>query len=310
MLPSLLPAPMIGVITFTLMLFALLFWGGLCFVPVMLLRLLLPFPLVQKHLSAWLEWIAQSWVGTNQLIFSTTHAPRFFLEDQCELDPSRSYLLISNHQSWADILLLFDLFHGRTPFLRFFLKKELIWVPLVGIICWALDMPFMQRSSRKGSADPEVRNQDLRTTRAFCEKYRGHPITVVNFIEGTRFTLDKRDAQGAPYKHLLKPKSAGTSFTLNAMGDQFAGIIDVTLVYQSRGENRLWSWLCGQQRDMGMHVCLRPIPPDLISGNYDADPAFRKRFQHWLGSIWQEKDRRIDEMRDSLQRDVTDARPA
>ena len=303
MLPGLLPPIVIGVITFSVMLVALIFWGLICFMPVALLRVLLPFPAAQRGLGQELEGIGKAWVGTNHRIYGVTHAPRFKLEDQSRLDPSGSYLLICNHQSWADILLLFDLFHGRAPFLRFFLKKELIWVPLVGVICWALDMPFMQRSSRKGAnVDPAVRNQDLETTRAFCEKYRGHPITVVNFIEGTRLTEAKRQAQGAPFRHLLKPKSAGTSFTLNAMGDQFAGIVDVTLVYRNTAGNTLWSWLCGEQRDMAIHVRVRDIPPDIVTGNYDSDPAFRARFQDWLRQIWQEKDDRIAATRAAFDR--------
>lgn len=300
-LPAFLPAPLIGVLTFLLMLIALLFWGVICFIPVMLLRLLMPFRAAQQRLSRVLEAIGSAWVGTNHQLYRLLHAPSFQLDDQCQPEAGKSYLLISNHQSWSDILLLFDLFHGRTPFLRFFLKKELIWVPLVGIICWALDMPFLQRSSRKSAArDPAVRARDLETTRRFCEKYRGLPITVVNFLEGTRCTPAKREAQGAPFRNLLRPKSAGMSFTLNAMGEQFAGIIDVTLVYRDDGENRLWSWLCGRQGTMAMHCCLRDIPPEMLTGNYDEDAEFRTHFQEWLNDLWQEKDARIARMRDAL----------
>lgn len=301
MLRARLPAPLIGVLSFVLMLAALLFWGLLCFLPVAILRLLLPMPSVRTLLARRLERIGQAWVGTNQRIYTLMHAPRFQLHDVVDLDPDRSYLLVCNHQSWADILLLFDRFHGRVAFLRFFLKKELIWVPLIGFICWALDMPFMQRSSRKGTQlDPAARRRDLETTRRFCQKYRGQAITVVNFAEGTRCTEAKRQAQGQPYRHLLRPKAAGMSFTLKAMGDQFAGIIDVTLVYQPRGGNRLWSWLCGQQRDMAIHVCLREIPPAMITGDYEADPVFRATFKHWLETIWREKDARIDRVRSRL----------
>ncbi len=55
------------------------------------------------------------------------------------------YLVSSNHQSWVDILVLQRIFHGRIPFLKFFLKQELIWVPVIGLAWWALDFPFMKR---------------------------------------------------------------------------------------------------------------------------------------------------------------------
>ena len=297
MISALLPAWLVGVTTFLVMLIVLLFWGLLFFVPVMLLKLFIPIPVVRDFLSKVLAAIATQWVASNRLVFRILHAPQWRIDDNARLDPNQSYLLISNHQSWADILILFDLLHGRTPFLRFFLKKQLIWVPLVGVICWALDMPFLQRSSSKsGVATPRVRERDLAATRGFCEKFRGKPITVVNFVEGTRHTQAKRLAQNSELHHLLRPKSAGISFTLNAMGDQFAGIIDVTLAYQETGAPLLWSWLCGRQNHMSIHVDTLPIPPEMLSGDYDHDPKFREHFQNWLKAIWLRKDARLERM--------------
>ena len=294
------PAWLVGVMTFLVMLAVLLFWGGLIFLPIMLLKLVLPFPLAQKTLSKLLVAIASQWVASNQLVFRVMHTPHWNLDYRAQLDPRKSYLLISNHQSWADILILFDLFHGRAPFLRFFLKRELIWIPLVGVICWALDMPFMKRHSREAiAANPALRDEDLATTRQFCEKYRRRSITVVNFLEGTRFSESKRASSGSPYRHLLRPKSAGMSFTLNAMGEQFGGVIDVTLAYQHATKPTLWSWMCGEQSAMDIHVDTLPIPQDLIRGDYEADDEFRARFQNWVNGIWLRKDARLERMLNS-----------
>jgi 1-acyl-sn-glycerol-3-phosphate acyltransferase len=242
--------------------------------------------------------VAQQWVASNQLVYRVMYAPAWHLDYRAKLDPSKSYLLICNHQSWADIQILFDLFHGRTHFPRFFLKQELIWVPIIGAACWALDMPFMKRHSREAiAANPALRNEDLATTRQFCEKYLHRPITVVNFLEGTRFSESKRDTTGSPYRHLLKPKTAGLSFTLNAMGEQFGGIIDVTLAYlPTRRKNLVWSWLCGEQAQMAIHVHTLPIPSELIHGDYEADAEFRARFQAWVNGIWSRKDARLERM--------------
>ncbi|WP_420464899.1 acetyltransferase [Panacagrimonas sp.] len=298
MISVLLPAWLVGVLTFLVMLAVLLFWSLLFFLPVMLLKLLLPFPILQGPFAQVLAGIASQWVASNQLVFRVMHAPAWHLDYHARLDPHKSYVLVCNHQSWADILILFDLFHGRTPFLRFFLKQELIWIPLIGVICWALDMPFMKRHSREAiDANPALRDEDLATTRRFCEHYRNRPITAVNFLEGTRFSEAKRQARRSPYRHLLRPKSAGLSFMLNAMGEQFGGVIDVTLAYQQVSRKPLlWSWLCGEQSGMTIHVDSLPIPADLLHGNYDRDEEFRARFQHWANSIWSRKDLRLDRM--------------
>lgn len=300
MVSVLFPGWLVGCMTFLVMLVVLLFWGGMLLLPFALLRVLLPIPGLRELLSKLVVGCATQWVASNQLVFRVMHAPQWQLDWRAQLDPKKSYLLISNHQSWADILILFDLFHGRTPFLRFFLKQELIWVPLIGVICWALDMPFMKRHSREAvAANPKLRDEDLATTRRFCEQYQRQPITVVNFLEGTRYTEAKRAAGGAPFRHLLRPKSAGMSFTLNAMGEQFGGIIDVTLAYQPSKTSILWSWLCGEQSQMSIHVDMLPIPDEMIRGDYEADAAFRARFQTWVNSIWSRKDARLEHMQDN-----------
>lgn len=308
MISVLLPAPLVGVLTFAVMLVVLLFWGGLLLLPLALLRALLPLPGLREWLSNLIVAVATQWVASNQLLYRLMHAPHPQLDWRAQLDPKKSYLLIANHQSWADILVLFDLLHGRTHFLRFFLKQELIWVPIVGTACWALDMPFMKRHSREAvTRNPALRGEDLATTRRFCEKYRARPITVVNFLEGTRCTPTKREATGSPYRHLLKPKSAGLSFTLNAMGEQFDAIVDVTLAYQPTRRALLWSWLCGEQAGMVIHVDSLPIPADMIRGDYESDAEFRARFQAWVNGLWSRKDARLDRMLSGA--DPAQARP-
>jgi 1-acyl-sn-glycerol-3-phosphate acyltransferase len=141
-----------------------------------------------------------------------------------------------------------------------------------------MDMPFMTRKS--GAAD-------LETTRRACEVYREVPVTVVNFLEGTRFTPAKHAQMQSPYARLLRPKAGGIAYTLNAMGDQFAGILDVTLFYQPTQRALAWSWLCGEQADLRMHVRVRPVPVELAQG------AAREHLHGWLHDVWQEKDARL-----------------
>lgn len=308
MLSYWLPAPLIGALTVAIMFVALLFWFCVM-LPGVLLRLL-PHPALQRQAARYCVGVARCWVGTNQLIFRALHPMNWEIEFNGSPDPRRSYLLIGNHQSWADILVLLDVFHGRVPFLRFFLKYELLYVPIIGLVCWAMDFPFMKRHTRETlAARPQLRNEDLETTRRTCAVYKTQPVTVVNFLEGTRFTEVKRQGRHSPFRHLLRPKSAGVAFTLGAMGEQFAGVLDVTLAYRPpRDKSLLWSWLCGEQDQISLIVDLLPIPADLLHGDYDQDPAYRARVQRWVNGIWERKDERLKRLLDPQQQ--PDARAA
>lgn len=287
-----LPKPVIGTLTVVLMVPSLLLWSGLM-IPAMFMKLL-PLFTLQRWCSRYCVWSARRWVGTNQLIFRLLHglpaADTYgHLELDAALQPGRSYLLVCNHQSWADILILFASFHGRVPFLRFFLKRDLIYVPIIGLVCWAMDFPFMTRKS--GAAD-------IATTRRACAVYKLDPVTVVNFLEGTRFTKAKHAAKQSPYQHLLRPKAAGLSYTLNAMGEQFEALINVTLVYQPTQRTLVWSWLCGEQRNVRLHTTVSPLPADLLAGDYAGDASFRERFQAWVNGLWAVKDAQLQRFRD------------
>jgi 1-acyl-sn-glycerol-3-phosphate acyltransferase len=259
--------------------------------------LLLPWRPAQDVLRRVAVGFADNWAATIRLISRLLHAPEWEVDWRATLDPRKSYLLVSNHQSWADIPILADLFYGRAPFPRFFLKRELLWMPIIGAGCWAMDFPFMKRHSREAvTANPALRNEDVAATRRACEIFKTAPVTVVNFAEGTRFTEAKRLARQSPFRHLLRPKSAGLSFTLNAMGEQFDGLIDVTFAYRQTDKPLLWSWLCGEQNHLAVHVDLVDIPADLIHGDYDGDAEFRARFQEWINGVWARKDARLETM--------------
>lgn len=300
MLSMLLPAPLIGVLTVGLMLVNLM-GIGVMLAPGILIKALVPIAPVRRQATRYLLAVADLWVLFNGLIYRLLQDVRWQIEIDGRIEPGRSYLIVCNHQSWADILVLADALHGRTWFPRFFLKRELIWVPIVGVACWALDMPFMRRHSREAVAkNPKLREDDLRATREFCEKYRSEPIAAVNFVEGTRFTEGKRARSGSPYRHLLKPKSAGLSFTLNAMGEQFAGLVDVSIAYKppaKAGGSVVWSWLCGQQQTLVLQAEVRPIPQAMLRGDYENDARFRADFQNWVSELWAHKDARLDELK-------------
>lgn len=284
MIASLLPAWLTGLLTLFSLSAMITFWF-LLMLPGVLLRCV-PIHRVQRLASRYCVWIARNWVGSNALMLRLLHPVRWQVVMEGEMEPSASYLLVSNHQSWADILVLFDVFHRRTPFARFFLKRDLLYVPIIGVVCWAMDFPFMTRKAGRS---------DLETTRRACEIYREVPVTVVNFLEGTRFNAAKHAATQSPFSKLLRPKAGGLAYTLNAMGDQFAGIVDVTIEYIPVARPLAWSWLSGEQADLKLHVRVLPVPLHLVQGDYGQDHAHRVAVQEWLTTLWEEKDQRLQQ---------------
>jgi 1-acyl-sn-glycerol-3-phosphate acyltransferase len=204
------------------------------------------------------------------------------------------YLVNCNHQSWVDIFALQHVMNRRIPMLKFFLKQELIYVPVIGLAWWALDFPFMKRHSRAAlRKKPELRQQDRETTRKACAKFALVPTSVMNFAEGTRFTRAKHQAQTSPYRHLLKPKAGALALALNAMGEQFHSLIDVTIVYPD-GVPTFWHFLCGTTPRVILRARQLPIPDDFCKGDYEGDAEFRGTLHRWLADIWDEKDTQID----------------
>jgi 1-acyl-sn-glycerol-3-phosphate acyltransferase len=207
------------------------------------------------------------------------------------------YLVESNHQGWVDIFVLQKVLNGRIPFLKFFLKQELIYVPVIGIAWWALDFPFMKRRSEAWlKKHPERRGEDIKTTRRACEKFSLVPTSVMNFLEGTRFTQHKHDAQRSPYKHLLRPKAGGIALALNAMGEKFEALLDVTIFYPD-GTPSLWDLMTGRIKRVIVQVRELPIPSELVAGDYANDQEFRTKAQAWVHALWLEKDARLSSLR-------------
>jgi 1-acyl-sn-glycerol-3-phosphate acyltransferase len=256
-------------------------------VPVALVKLLLPFAPVRRVTDRWLNNLATGWIAVNNLWIALVNEVRWDVELPAGLDPRGWYLVASNHQSWADILVLQRVFTRRIPFLKFFLKRELLYVPVIGLAWWALDFPFMHRKGGSAGRD------DLERTRRACEKFRHVPTSVINFLEGTRFTRAKHDAQNSPFRHLLKPKVGGIAIALATLGDRFDAVLDVTIAYPG-GAPTFWQVLSGGLTHVVVRVRRLPLPVELAQGDYARDPAARGNVQRWVNALWKEKDGLID----------------
>ncbi len=262
-----------------------------CMIPAALLKLVLPWDAARRPLDHYLVALATRWVGINNAwIHAVAPRARWDVQGLEGLHTRGWYLVSSNHQSWVDILVLQRIFHRRIPFLKFFLKQELLYVPVIGLAWWALDFPFMKRGRGHGARD-----NDLATTRRACEKFKRIPTSVINFVEGTRFTPAKHAAQRSPYRHLLKPKVGGLGVALATMGEQFEAMVDVTIAYP-HGAPTFWDLLTGRVDAVTVRVQVREIPTGVLGSDPVRDKAYRQRITEWIETQWTEKDRLLDEL--------------
>ncbi len=259
-------------------------------------KAVLRFGPVQAVCDRWLMAIAASWIDVNSRMMDRLTSLRVHVDGLPEPMLDGHFMVICNHQSWVDIPVLQKLFNRRLPFLRFFLKSQLIWVPLLGLAWWALDFPFMKRYSRAQLARrPELAGRDTEATRKACQKFRKIPVSIVNFVEGTRFTHEKHATQESPYRNLLKPRAGGTAFVMNAMGDTLDTLVDITIVYP-HGRGELADLFADRIPEVRVHVRLMPIPERFRGGDYANDETYRTEFQQWVNELWRHKDATIQRL--------------
>ncbi len=259
-----------------------------------LLIRLLGFDALDARLAQWMDKIIDSWALTNRTIFSVLKLTdaQLHWSNADALSRKRWYMVVSNHQSWADILFLQIYLYGRVPPLKFFTKRQLLWVPLLGQAMWFLDFPYVRRMSRvQIEANPELLAIDRQAILSACEKFKSHPTSVLNFLEGTRFTAEKHRGQTPRFKHLLNPKSGGLSQVLIALDDRIHKLIDVTISYPG-GVPTFWELMQGKCPSVRMQFDCLDLPDSLRSAG--DDDVLRKQTATWIESLWAAKDTRLD----------------
>ena len=257
-------------------------------------KILFPQEAWQRTCARALMSTVNGWIWGILAALKITQDTTYDIDGLEGLSTKQWYFVNCNHQSWADILVLLVTLHGHIPFFKFFLKKQLFWIPLLGTSWWALDYPFMERFSKSYlDKNPHMRGKDLETARRACRRYRHTPVSILNFIEGTRFTREKHRKQQSPYRHLLCPKTGGFAHALAAMDGRIRDIIDVTIMYPQAPLD-FWTYLCGKIPHIAVRIRKLPVPEDVLAGDYRNDRTFKERFQSWVSDLWQEKDDLID----------------
>jgi 1-acyl-sn-glycerol-3-phosphate acyltransferase len=282
-----------GIVSVLLLIFSTLFWG----VPLVLLtalKLITPGRRLRRLILSGLNGVALNWIGFNLWWMRHWLKPQVNMSLPEDLARDQWWLVLSNHRSWTDIFMLLMGLHRRIPMPRFFLKQQLIWVPIVGLAWWALEYPFMRRYTKQQLArKPQLARIDREATEQMCERAREMPIAIFNFVEGTRFTPAKRDLQDSPFRHLLKPKAGGIAQVLNLLGDRLSGILDFTLRYENPNPT-FWGFLCGREGPISVEARRLDVPAWMQEGSYYDDPHYKERFHSWLNALWQEKDEALD----------------
>lgn len=255
-------------------------------------RLAMPAGKARVAVGGWMDRIIDGWVACNRLLVRAlrlTSIEAHFGDGCGALRRDGWYLVVSNHQSWVDIIVLQNTFLGRIPPIKFFTKRELIWAPLVGVAMWFLGFPYVRRYGRERLAQhPELAEHDRNAMLKACRGFVERPTSVLSFLEGTRFTDAKHSAQGSPYRYLLRPRPGGIGYVATALRDRETALVDVTIQYQD-GVPGFWDFLCGRCRRIDVTVDTLEVPGALTRASDDR----REILNRWADELWQAKDRRI-----------------
>ncbi|MDE0759409.1 MAG: acyltransferase [Pseudomonadales bacterium] len=235
---------------------------------------------------------AENWISVNNIIVDTFQKLAVTVTGEPELSRDHWYLVICNHQSWTDILILQRILNRKIPFLKFFIKQELIYTPIIGLCWWVLDFPIMKRYSRdKLRKNPHLKGKDLATTLKSAEKFKLTPVSVLNFLEGTRFTKEKQAKQKSPYQRLLKPKSGGAAMVVDSLKDHLDSVLDVTIAYKQRTPT-FFEFLCGHKAEIFFNIEQIQVPAEISTNTISS----AKATQYWIADRWQSKDNLLSEL--------------
>ena len=286
----------IGLITFFLIIFVLVIGFGTLTI-INIPRIIIPlrsFKIFLSKVSNVIGDVTVYWVKLTMILMHGNNIE--LIGDDKEFKMDEWYMAMSNHQSWADIFVLLVSANYKIPLLKFFMKKELWWIPFVFLANKTLNMPFVNRHSKEEvKKNPSLRTKDYENTIKSCKRFLRSPSTIFSYAEGTRFTRDKHEKQNSPYKNLLKPKVGGMATALSAM-PKINTLIDYSLIYKTN-KRSAWDFLTGEMRQVKVCVKKYNIPESLKNRNYSTDEQYREDFKVWIESIWAEKDKDIENLK-------------
>lgn len=292
-----LPAPILFIINFI----ALTVVTFILACPMLIVALFkwIPSKFVSNVINAVNQTSFKLWVANNALLMRLTNKIEWDIQGQENIPKVKgSCIIISNHLSWTDIVMLNHVYKGKIPITKFFLKHSLIYIPVIGLVCYAIGMPFLRRYSREQLLrNPKLKTKDLNTTRKACLSLLEQPSSLINFVEGTRFTPEKAKKQNSPYRNLMPPKAASLAVALGLIGKDIDYLFNTTLLYPHNTKGNVFlALLCGRMKKVTAR--LEKIEPiDELVGDYIGDKQFKRSFTSKLRQVWQEKDEQLTQIK-------------
>lgn len=287
---SFLPSPLQGVLSFFLFFLNTLVVSVVIYL-FAIFKVLAPTESIRLFWAKVLTKLAEKWISFNSFNLWLTQKIDLEIHNEAELRLDKSYLVLANHQSWTDIVILQWILNRKIPFIRFFIKKQLFWVPFLGLAWWALDFPFLNRYSREEiRKNPSLNGKDIQTAKERCARFKGLPTSILIFAEGTRWTKEKHEKSKSNYKHLLPAKSGGASAVLQVMGEQFESALDVT-IYYPEGAPSFGQLFSGKLSKVIVNIKSYDLPKEINESKVQ-----NRHVKEWMGQIWQEKDQILQEL--------------
>jgi len=263
-----------------------------------LFKLIAPRGSIRNALTHWLSSLGELWVSVNKITASFYRGMEWDIQMPEGISHKGRYLVCCNHQSGVDILVQQHCLNRVAPFGRYLLKQQLIWVPVLGLAWWALDMAFLRRYSKQQLLkNPSLRGKDLENAARACEKLKHIPVSMMTFPEGTRFTEAKMLQQKSPFKHLLRPRYGGIGQVLYSFDDALDSLIDVTIIYPY-GTPTMWEFVSGQVRKISVRIQLKPIDDNIRGRDFRNDSVAKGHLRSWLMKLWEEKEQTLSQAMD------------
>ena len=258
-------------------------------IPLGVIKFLIPLRTLRASFTRIIIKIGELWIDVNSLWVIYLHKPNIEITGEENLNGDSWFLSTSNHQSAADIFIVQYITNRKIPMLKFFIKYELIYVPVIGICWWALDMPFLKRYTQKQiKKNPKLKGRDYKKMKKSLEHYSLHPVSIFSYAEGTRFTEKKHKLQKSEFTNLLKPKEGGLAIALSNV-NKIKELIDITIIYDNDNLG-FWNYLCGNIKNIKVFISKIEVPSKYLTENLISSEELRGDFKLWLNSIWKEKD--------------------
>ena len=258
-------------------------------IPLGIIKFFLPITSLKVLFTKFIIKVGELWIFTNKIWVKALHNPKWQIIGKENIKSDGWTIATSNHQSFADIFLLQDITNRKMPMLKFFMKYVLIYVPVIGLSWWALDMPFLKRYTKKElEKNPKLAGKDVREMKRALKHDALYPVTVFSFAEGTRFTLKKHHNQKSPFKNLLRPKEGGLATALSLV-NKIDSLIDFTIKFDSQ-KRSFWDYLWGRMNSAKIIIKEIKIPKKFLNENLLDNHSLRSEFKEWVNSLWLEKD--------------------